>query len=667
MAFIANLLGFGGGGESDKWSSTGVFYQLNECGGWTCVLPMCTILAQQQELEGFTLMVGDADGEFSDDMRLRANQIRLIREADGPLNGGVQFSVVGGGTFFFEVGDGRDPKEDPVCMAMMQLKEGQDAAEASHAAELQTISSFSPIASSDAIEPSVSVQGELYLWKNGAHTLLLPEATMTLAAGERTMLSLISPGFFWGQELTESMQMTYSHAHKHFVWICQTPTVLVSWRFRVTDGGETEFHHRFCEMLYEAKTAEKFNKQIKEADREWVYESYCNDPIDYSESDEDVEQYEMVLEDEQENDENTATAFSSSGTNQCLAVSTMEMNDRSFVARGNEIGVFKTNDDGVKYAATISAKLNGAEVRPGQIMMHEQDQRMILVDPDQLSTLYCMDVETETIVDEWKTDENCFKVRSILPEEKYAQQQPKKTFVAVNKNAAFLIDPRLRDQKHSSEYGFQMGGDPRLTCAATTGTGQFVTGSETGTIRLMDQRTFREENKADKRRRRAKTALPGYGDPIKGLDVTEDGKWVLATCEKYLLLISTEGDNGTTGFEKSLGKNKRAPIKLQLKPSDIANVGKVSFTPAKFNTRHISNAGGHVERTIVTSTGNYVITWNFRHIKKGRLQEYQMRSYDENIIMDQFVTGQDRAVVVALPSDVTLAKRKVVKEYDDKD
>jgi hypothetical protein len=30
-----------------------------------------------------------------------------------------------------------------------------------------------------------------------------------------------------------------------------------------TDGGETEFHHRFCEMLYEAKTAEKFNKQIK--------------------------------------------------------------------------------------------------------------------------------------------------------------------------------------------------------------------------------------------------------------------------------------------------------------------------------------------------------------------------------------------------------------------
>ena len=44
-----------------------------------------------------------------------------------------------------------------------------------------------------------------------------------------------------------------------------------------------------------------------------------------------------------------------------------------------------------------------------------------------------------------------------------------------------------------------------------------------------------------------------------------------------------------------------------------------------------------------------------------------MRSYDENIIMDQFVTGQDRAVVVALPSDVTLAKRKVVKEYDGKD
>ena len=73
-----------------------------------------------------------------------------------------------------------------------------------------------------------------------------------------------------------------------------------------------------------------------------------------------------------------------------------------------------------------------------------------------------------------------------------------------------------------------------------------------------------------------------------------------------------------------MGKEKPAPLKLRLKPADVARVGKVSFTPARFNTRHVSHSAG-IERTIVTSTGNFVVTWNFRHVKKGKLQEYQVQ------------------------------------------
>ena len=38
-------------------------------------------------------------------------------------------------------------------------------------------------------------------------------------------------------------------------------------------------------------------------------------------------------------------------------------------------------------------------------MMHEQDDKMIILDPAKLTSLYCMDVETETVIDEWKTSE----------------------------------------------------------------------------------------------------------------------------------------------------------------------------------------------------------------------------------------------------------------------
>src|SRR5690242_4364197 len=73
----------------------------------------------------------------------------------------------------------------------------------------------------------------------------------------------------------------------------------------------------------------------------------------------------------------------------------------------------------------------------------------------------------------------------------------------------------------------------------------------------------------------------------------------------------------------------------------------VSFTPARFNTGEMS------ERSIVTSTGPYVITWNFRRVKAGHLYDYQIKKYDDTIVADNFKFGQDRTIVVTLPDDVT--------------
>ena len=68
-----------------------------------------------------------------------------------------------------------------------------------------------------------------------------------------------------------------------------------------------------------------------------------------------------------------------------------------------------------------------------------------------------------------------------------------------------------------------------MSSIKTSGQGFIATGAETGQIRLYDKIGLR-----------AKTLLPGLGDAIKHLDVTFDGKFLLATCKDYLMLVPTE-------------------------------------------------------------------------------------------------------------------------------
>ena len=85
----------------------------------------------------------------------------------------------------------------------------------------------------------------------------------------------------------------------------------------------------------------------------------------------------------------------------------------------------------------------------------------------------------------------------------------------------------------------------------------------------------------------------------------------------------------------------------------------VSFTPAKFNT-----GVNEEEKTIVTSTGPYVITWNFRRVKNGHY-DYQIKQYADDVVADNFKFGQDRSIIVALPHDVTaLAKRNMASPVE---
>jgi hypothetical protein len=202
-----------------------------------------------------------------------------------------------------------------------------------------------------------------------------------------------------------------------------------------------------------------------------------------------------------------------------------------------------------------------------------------------------------------------------------------------------------------------------FSAAATTESGKLAVASNKGDIRLFDAIG-----------KNAKTALPALGDPIIGVDVSADGRWLVATCKTYLLLIDLLiGDGrykGSLGFDRSFpADSKPIPRRLQLRPEHTAYMtSPVNFTPARFNT-----GPNETEKTIITSTGCYVVTWNLRRLKQGRVDDYQIKvsfalrreiasadekQYDSRVVADNFKFGADKNIIVALEHNVVMANKK---------
>jgi hypothetical protein len=208
-------------------------------------------------------------------------------------------------------------------------------------------------------------------------------------------------------------------------------------------------------------------------------------------------------------------------------------------------------------------------------MLHEQDTKMILMNPNEPHSLYNMDIERGKVVEEWKIHDN-ITVDHIAPDNKFAEMTPEQTLVGASHNALFRVDPRVSGNKMVDSQYKQYAGKNKFSGVTTTATGKLAVASEKGDIRLFDSIG-----------KNAKTALPPLGDPIVGIDVTADGRFIVATTKTYLLLIDTLiGDGkyaGSLGFDRSFPANaKPIPRRLQLRNEHVAYMNhEISFTPAR--------------------------------------------------------------------------------------
>jgi hypothetical protein len=229
------------------------------------------------------------------------------------------------------------------------------------------------------------------------------------------------------------------------------------------------------------------------------------------------------------------------------------------------------------------------------------------------------------------------------------------TFLGLSGNALYRIDPRLSGNKLVDNDLKTYASKNEFSAAATTEKGYIAVASNKGDIRLFDRLGIQ-----------AKTLIPALGDPIIGMDVSADGRWVLATTRTYLLLIDAlqkDGKNaGKLGFEKAFAKDdKPQPRRLGLTPSHVAQFQHETKAPICFTTAHFNTGIEDKETTIITATGPFIVTWSLKKVLGNKRDPYSIKRYSEEVKADNFKFGSDKNLIVALPNEVNMVAKRALQ------
>ena len=208
----------------------------------------------------------------------------------------------------------------------------------------------------------------------------------------------------------------------------------MTWCLKFAEDAFTKWKDDFIMHLWEGKNKMSYAKAKAEEQR-YIQDAYEDvemaEPADEEEeevdkADEEEEESSEAAESEDESDD--GNAFASGSKNEQLAVG--YKNDLSFVTRGNMIGVFAPKDEKMRFRTAIDRVKNmeGKTFSPRkvklipvletstdlQMMLHNQDGDMLLLDPTKSNSIYRMDLEYGQVVEEWKVSDDV-EVNNIVP------------------------------------------------------------------------------------------------------------------------------------------------------------------------------------------------------------------------------------------------------------
>lgn len=432
-----------------------------------------------------------------------------------------------------------------------------------------------------------------------------------------------------------------------------------------TSGGETEDFYdaeEYAEAALDDDDEEAISKIVR--DKIQSKDSRVRGLFVSSDSEDD---YDDEIDAKKER-KFLSTRFKNSG----LAVG--QANDRSYVTRGDSLGVYKRDEEGLGFSTNIAGlkDLSGKKLLAKRTMLHQRDNTLLLTKDDPTDTkIYKMDLKRGEVIEEWDADDK-EQLASFAPISKFAGLTNEQLLNGLSANTLFRIDPRLSGKKIVKDntfkaYKTKKNGFEMMT---VTEQGYIAVGLTDGTIRLYDRFGVN-----------AKTSLPSLGEPFINIDVSRDGRWLLATCKTYLLLIDLkvgkgQKNAGSLGFKDCFDADKKpVPKRLALRPEHVtqlsraANNQPLNFTKAVFNSLLTSK-----ETTIVTSTGPFVILWSLTNITKNWKREpaYKILRYNQQVVADNFLVDSQNDVVSVLQDEVSLvnkngfkrvSKTNIVQEY----
>lgn len=284
----------------------------------------------------------------------------------------------------------------------------------------------------------------------------------------------------------------------------------------------------------------------------------------------------------------------------------------NFASKRKGVQVFSAEDQILNQSTILKEYEN-----PDELKLHKGEDQILFIDPLDRTKIKCFDFQKEKIVEEWEADGNS-KIVTMDNLFKNAQSSQESTIYCCSSKGVFLLDPRI-SKKQKAVKSKVYKANYLFSKMASTVNNQFVIGSKKGELRLYEGEVGK----------RAKTLLTGLGEEIIGLDVSHDGNYIVATCPDFLMLIPTQFKGDRNGFTSQMGQEKPKPRKLTLSNPDYVRLGvqNAKYTKATFN-----NGSTNHDSEIITSIGNYIITWRLKDIKKGRLGQYETKKKDQKIV-----------------------------------
>eukprot|EP01064_Diplonema_japonicum_P028849 TRINITY_DN4531_c0_g1_i1.p1 TRINITY_DN4531_c0_g1~~TRINITY_DN4531_c0_g1_i1.p1 ORF type:complete len:632 (+),score=137.38 TRINITY_DN4531_c0_g1_i1:42-1898(+) len=400
------------------------------------------------------------------------------------------------------------------------------------------------------------------------------------------------------------------------------------------------------------------------------------------------ELFDCEEEDEHEGNEKKTAKSDLSSTDRNITLSDLAKPARLVVLKdrpeyGSVIGVYPyaaTGFDDLNTVEISGLKWDGSGINARELVpVPHDDSKVLLLDPDApCGGVYMADITQEKIITTYAPGADLdLSINHILPTATDAH--PHLVTCLVN-TAVFGMDTRAESRKCGilnekgvtqtvMDWGLSLSTKKRLTCHATAPDGKLAVGSYTGDIRLYSGTPGTKKSVGSGvHPKTAKTLLEGFGQPVKHLDMTKKGDWLVATLDSFLVLMNLtfvdDKDAERNGCQTPMGKKKPKPIKLSLGLKSMKEIGLgQTFKCAKFEK--LDPSSDCEESRIVATIGNVLVSWNLSLIKKDKERGTELVSmeHDKAPLVDIAASRDDSGVKYITENSVSMATPKTQKPH----